>query len=60
MEQNRQSKKLPNNVSVDKISTGEQIQASSISASASNLAKENVSTELYENGKDYSVKVWLA
>lgn len=56
MEQKRQSKKLQNNVSVDKTSTGEQIQASSISASASNLAKENVSTELYENGKQVSEK----
>lgn len=64
MEKNRQSKNLKNagnqreklnatrnNVDVSRIATNDQILASSIASSASNLAKENVSTELYQDGK---------
>ena len=67
MEKNRQAKKprdpnsqkgrandIRNNLDVNRIDTNDQVLASSVASSASNLAKENVSTELYQDGKQVS------
>ncbi len=67
MEKNRHSKMPKNsanqreklnttrdNVDVSRIATDAQVLAASMASSASNLAKENVSTELYQDGKQVS------
>ena len=54
MEQNRQSKKPNKKLDVSKTSSNGTIQVGSTTASASSLAKDNVSTEMYEDGKKVS------
>ena len=54
MEQKRQSKVPKEKPNVTTTSTDKQIKSSATSTSASNLAKDNVSTELYIDGKKVS------
>lgn len=54
MEQKRQSKVPKEKANVTTTSTDKQIKSSATSTSASNLAKDNVSTELYIDGKKVS------
>ena len=54
MEQKRQAKNPDKTLDVRKTSSGSTIQAGSIASSTSNLAKENVTTEMYEDGNKVS------
>lgn len=54
MEQKRQAKNPDKTLDVRKTSSGGTIQAGSIASSTSNLAKENVTTEMYEDGNKVS------